>query len=340
MSKSIEGTWFEFQHPNVAEGKYWNPVCRHFSAAQWEEKVAEIASLHMKYIVLLGSALRTDTAREENGEVCCQAPYDIMESYFPTDIYPAADMSCRNPLETLLAAADKYDIHVFVSCGYYGNYLRPYDNMVNPEVQARAFRAMEQMVELYGKHPSFYGWYLPDEACINGYFDENFIRYINTYTAKGKELLPASKMLIAPYGTNLLKADDVYIAQLERIDADIIAYQDEVGVNKSVPGQTAAYYESLRRAHDRAGRSALWADMELFTFEGDVYKSALLPSDIHRIEQQLKSISPYVDRVLCYQYMGMMNRPGTAAYCGHPDSLKLYEDYRNLFGIGSPAHER
>ena len=51
MSKSIEGTWFEFQHPNVAEGKYWNPVCRHFSAAQWEEKVAEIASLNMKYIV-------------------------------------------------------------------------------------------------------------------------------------------------------------------------------------------------------------------------------------------------------------------------------------------------
>ena len=244
-------------------------------------------------------------------------------------------MPCQNPLETLLSAADKYGIHVFVSCGYYGNYLRPYDNMVSPEVQARAFRAMEQMVELYGRHPSFYGWYLPDEACINGHFDEDFIRYINEYAARGRSLLPESKVLIAPYGTRLLQADDAYVAQLERIDADIIAYQDEVGVRKSQPEETAAFYEALRRVHDLAGRSALWADMELFGFEGEVYKSALVPVDIDRIRRQLESISPYVDTVLCYQYMGLMNRPGTKAFCGHPDSVGLYEDYRKLFGFGS-----
>lgn len=324
MIKPIQGTWFEFQHHSRVEGKYWNPICRHFSAAQWEEKIAEIASLNMKYLVLLCSSLV---------EYDVQGGEDIEESYFPTDIYPPADMPCENPLNTLLTAADKYDIKVFVSCGFYGNWKRSWENRVSPEVQARAFRAMEQMVKLYGDHPSFYGWYLPDESCINGDFNEEFITYINAYAARGRELLAGSKVLIAPYGTNLLKADDHYTAQLERIDADIIAYQDEVGVRKSEPTQTAAYYEGLRRAHDRAGRSALWADMELFDFEGEVYKSALLPADIGRVKRQLENISPYVDTILCYQYMGLMNRPGTKAFCGHPDSLGLYEDYRKLFGI-------
>lgn len=338
MLKPIEGTWFEFRHHSRVEGKYWNPVCRHFSAAQWEEKIGEIASLNMKYIVLLCSSLVEYGA---GGEDISAQPgknhsdlLNIEESYFQTDIYPPADMPCRNPLGTLLAAADKYDIKVFVSCGFYGNWRMSWENRTDPDVQARAFRAMGQMAELYGDHPSFYGWYLPDESCINGCFEEEFITYINAYAARGRELLPDSKVLIAPYGTNILKADDHYVAQLERIDADIVAYQDEVGVRKSQPGQTAAYYEALRRAHDRAGRSALWADMELFDFEGDVYKSALLPAHIRRVERQLESISPYVDRVLCYQYMGLMNRPGTTAFCGHPDSIKLYEDYRKLFGIG------
>lgn len=327
MLKPIQGTWFEFQHHSRVEGKYWNPICRHFSSAQWEEKVAEIASLGMKYIVLLCSSLVEEADPQESGFS------GIAESYFETDIYPPADFPCKKPLETLLEAADKHDIKVFVSCGFYGNWRKSYVNRIDPDVQSRAFRAMEQMTALYGSHPSFYGWYLPDEACINGYFEEDFIRYINAYTAKGHSLLPGSKVLIAPYGTNILKADEAYVEQLERIDADIIAYQDEVGVRKSEPEQTAGYYEALRRAHDKAGRSALWADMEVFQFEGDVYRSALLPADIERVRRQLENISPYVDTILCYQYMGLMNRPGTNAFCGHPDSIKLYEDYRSLLGI-------
>lgn len=326
MLKPIEGTWFEFQHHSRVEGKYWNPVCRHFDGAQWEEKVAEMASLGMKYIVLLGSALVEEADPREGFP-------GIAESYFKTDIYPPADFPCEDPIGTLLSAADEHDMKVFISCGFYGNWRRSHENRGDSEVQARAFRAMEQLAALYGSHPSFYGWYLPDEACINGYFDEGFLRYINAYSAMGHSLMPKSKVLIAPYGTNLLKADDAYVAQLERLDADIIAYQDEVGVRKSVPERTAAYYEALRRVHDRAGRSVLWADMELFDFEGDVYRSALLPAGIDRIRRQLESVSPYVDTVLCYQYLGMMNCPGTHAFCGHPDSIRLYEEYRNLFGI-------
>ncbi|MBQ3230454.1 MAG: DUF4434 domain-containing protein [Clostridia bacterium] len=311
--KPITGTWFEFQHHNIPEGKYWNPIVKGFSDAQWEAKVDEIASLGMKYIVLLTTS---------------QVYEDTAYSFYETDIYPFADIAAKDPMGALFNAADRNGIKVFVSCGYYGNWVETINNMVSPEVQARAFKSMEQVYAKYGHHESFYGWYLPDETGIYPYYDERFIKYVNDYSAFGRTIDPKLKMLIAPYGTNSLKADDKYVAQLESLDCDIIAYQDEIGVRKSLPEATGAYYEALRKAHDKAGRSALWADMEVFEFEGDVYRSALYAAAMERIDRQIKSISPYVDEILIYQYQGMFNKPGTIAYCGHPDSLKLYNDYK------------
>jgi len=153
---------------------------------------------------------------------------------------------------------------------------------------------------------------------------------VNRYSAFARTLKPGMKTMIAPYGTNMLVADDAYVKQLETMDVDIVAYQDEIGVRKSLTTQTGAYYEALRKAHDKAGRSALWADMEIFEFEGTVYESALIPAAIKRIEKQLTAISDYVDEVLVYQYLGMMNQPSTIAYCGHPDSIHFYEAYDQL----------
>ena len=63
MLKTFSGSWFEFQHHNPPEGKYWNPVCRAFSEEQWREKVREMKSLDMKYISRKGT--RDEIARYE-----------------------------------------------------------------------------------------------------------------------------------------------------------------------------------------------------------------------------------------------------------------------------------
>lgn len=311
MKKQIVGTWMEFWHHHLPEGKYWNPIVRNFSAEQWEAKVDEMASIGMKYIVLM------DTAIVYEG---------YSESYFETDIFPFAEMACKDPMGTLLNAADKNGMKVFVSCGFYGLWHNTVDNMTSPIVTERAFKAMQQLFEQYGHHESFYGWYFPDETCIEGYFDEYFINYVNAYSAHAHKIAPNTKTLIAPYGTNKLIADDKYVEQLKSLDVDIIAYQDEIGVRKSKPEDTAEYYKNLRRAHDLAGKAALWADMEVFEFEGDVYKSALIPAKWERVERQIESIAPYVDEILIYQYIGMFNKPGTIAYCGHIDSIDYYGD--------------
>ena len=318
--KPFSGTWFEFQHPNPHEGRYWNAACRSFTFDQWQEKVREIASLGMEYLVLM----------------CTSLPYEAYaESYFQTKIYPfAAGFACPDPMEALLAAADGLGMKVFVSCGFYGVWSQTLDNMTSRQVDRRAFQAMEEIYGRYGGHPSFYGWYYPDETKIAPRFGREFIDYINRYSAFLDSLDRNKKKLIAPYGTRQVAADDAYVRQLERLPVDIIAYQDEVGARKSKPEETKAYFEALRRAHDRAGRAALWCDLEAFEFEGAPLTSPLVPASIGRIKRQLESVSGLADQVLMYQYQGMFNRPGAGAFCGHPDSCALYEAYRELMEPG------
>lgn len=316
MLKPITGTWFEFHHHNLPEGVYWNPQCRRFTDKQWESKVEEMASIGLKYIVLMASAMVYP---------------DSCEAYFTTDIYPRAKMEAIDPMEALFCAADRHNMKIFVGAGFYGFWQDTINNMTDPAVTKRAFTAMEQLYAQYGHHPSFYGWYLPDELGICPYYSDEFIRYTNLYTAHGKSYSSNLQVLIAPYGTNMLKADDAFVKQLEQLNCDIIAYQDEIGVRKSTTAQTPAYYEALRKAHDRAGRAALWADMEVFEFEGEIYESALIPATMERIERQLNSLSPYVDEVLMYQYLGMFNKPDTTAFCGHPESTRLYNEYAAWF---------
>jgi hypothetical protein len=135
--------------------------------------------------------------------------------------------------------------------------------------------------------------------------------------------------MIAPYGTRVAVPDDKYVKQLDSMDVDIVAYQDEVGVRKSKVGETSAFYEGLKKAHDRAQKAAIWADMEIFEFEGAVYKSALLPASFDRVRRQMEAVSPWVDTILVYQYQGMMNKPDSAAFAGSPASTVLYTDYTN-----------
>lgn len=308
MVKHIDGTWFEFQHHNTSEGKYWNKICAGFSEEQWQIKVEEIHDTGMEYLVLMCTALNA-------------------KAYFKTDIFEPAELNCENPLHNLLSACDKHDMKVFIGGGFFGDWTQTLINMTDKKILGRTLKAIGQLAEGFGHHKSFYGWYWPDETFVNRYFGDEFINYVNTCSREARSVMPKSKILVAPYGTRVITPDDKFAGQLENLDVDIIAYQDEIGVRKTRVEESSALYEGLQKAHVKAGRSKLWADMEIFDFEGEVYKSALIPAPFERIKRQLEAVSPYVEGVLMYQYPGLMNKPGSSAFAGHETSVKLYEDY-------------
>ncbi len=308
MNRKIDGTFFEFHHHNIPEGKYWNPAIDRFTGAQWREKVREIASLGMEYIVVMATALY---------EKC----------YFKSSVFPFADIPCADPIEELLCEADACGVKVFLGNGFYGDWRKANFNITSKEVVDRSFRAMEEIAELYAHHQSFYGWYFPDETCIILKYSKDFMKYVNLCSSRCHQLTPDKKTLIAPYGTNLVFANNRFIRQLTELDVDFIAYQDEVGVKKTKVDHTKRLFEKLKIAHDKAGRSELWADIELFDFEGMVYQSALIPASFERIQKQIENVAPYADKILGYQYLGIMNPANSDAFAGHPNSATLYENY-------------
>jgi len=305
--KPIRGSWFEFQHHATVEGVDWNPALVRFTAEEWDAKVKEIAEAGMEYVVLMATAA-------------------YYRSFYETQIYPKWQLECADPLEAVLSAADKYKVKFFVGAGFYGNW-ESEKVITDPVAAKKRLQSLGELVKLYGHHPSFYGWYWPDEACINPYYSEDFITYVNALSHEARRLKPQALIMIAPYGTRIVTPDDNYVRQLDTLDVDIVAYQDEVGVRKSKVTETAKFYEGLRKAHDRSKKARIWADVEIFEFEGEVYGSALIPASFDRVLRQLEAVSPWVDEILVYQYLGMMNKPGSAAFAGNPQSAKLYSDY-------------
>ena len=307
--KPISGSWFEFQHHNTVEGVDWNPECVRFITAQWQAKIQEIAGTGMEYLVLMETAL-------------------YCRSFYNSRIYAKWQLQCSDPLEAVLDAADKYRIKFFIGGGFYGDWTSP-ATISDPVAQKQRLQSLEEVVRIYGHHPSFYGWYWPDEAWLKPRFSPEFITYVNTLSRRARQLKPNAPIMIAPYGTRMVIPDDAYVRQLDAMDVDIVAYQDEVGVRKSKATETSAFYEGLRKAHHRAQKAKIWADVEIFDPQGAPYKSALMPAPFERVLRQLEAVSPWVDEILVYQYQGMMNKPGSLAFAGCPASTRLYTDYQN-----------
>lgn len=308
MARGLDGTFFDFHHHNTAEGKYFNPALDSFAEADWRQKVREIAEIKMEYIIIMATAL-----------------FD--HCYFDSEVFPRADIPCADPIEAVLDEADKLGIKVFLGNGFYGDWTKPGVNITSEEVLNRTFRAMDELAKKYSHHESFYGWYFPDEVCILLHFSKKFINYVNLCSKHCREITPGRKTLIAPYGTNLTLTNSYYVDALASLDVDFIAYQDEIGVQKTRVWQSERIFARLKKAHDKAGRAALWADIELFKFEGMVYKSALLPADFSRVQRQIENVSPYVDKIIGYQYTGLMNPKGSPSFAGHESSAKFYDEY-------------
>lgn len=310
----LQGSWMDFQHQNPFDGNHWNDATRAFTAAQWAGKVAEMAALGLEYVVIMSAALDN-------------------KSFYPSAWMPNWNLACEDPIRAVLESARAHGLKVFVSAGFYGHTTEETSDA--SDYLEWHQRLTTELRDRYKAYSSFYGWYVPNEAAIQGHFSSSYMAFMEEFAPFLKTLDPSKKVLIAPYGTNMVAEDDRYVSQLRGLGAagvDFIAYQDEVGVRKTEVEQLVGIYSRLRSLHDRAAEGsakapALWADMEVFEFEGETYASPLIPTSLDRIRRQLANLAPYVDTILCYQTHGLLNPPDSAQFCGHPDSARLWNEY-------------
>jgi len=307
-TKPIIGSWFEFEHHNQLGARYWNQALPRFTTEQWKTLVFEMHEIGLEYLSLLSVA------------------YDG-KAYYPSALQPRHDFVCEDPLEAVLSAADECGIKFFVSNDYWADWTQVEQAMKDETIWRIREKGMEEIAEKYSHHKSFYGWYYPNESELRPIFDDFAVEYVNRCSKIARSLTPHALTMVSPYGTQYIRMNDPYIRQLEQLDVHIIAYQDEVGVHKIKVGETGKHFEDLYKMHAKAGRARLWADVEIFDFENEIYRSPGIPASFERVLRQIADVSPYVEHIMIYQYEGMMNKPGTSAFAGHKDSEKLYSDY-------------
>jgi hypothetical protein len=260
-------------------------------------------------------------------------------AFYDTPLLPKAEqLACQDPIEALLSAADEHGVKFFMSCDWYGAW-HGIETLNQPEAVRPRLQMMGEIAQRYGHHASFFGWYWANEAYLTPYFPEAFLEYVHTCSQEARRLLPKTKTLIAPYNTHLAVNDDRFVRQLAALDVDIVAYQDEVGCLRMSPESSERAFATLRAAHDRAPQRQLWADVETFAWEGppNRQESPLIPAPFARIEAQLAAVGPYVEKVLIYQYQGLLSKPGGKALAGHPDAPKLYTAYVQWLRANFPA---
>jgi hypothetical protein len=89
--------------------------------------------------------------------------------------------------------------------------------------------------------------------------------------------------------------------------------------------------ERLRRPLKDAG-VALWANCEVFIFERTPSGRYLtLPGPVDRVIEQVRLQASLVDKLICYQYQGLMNRRTKLVNIGHASVDNFYREYKRFF---------
>jgi len=308
----ITGSFFDFKHHSHFDGKYWSDKAALFTDEDWKLKIRELSELGMDTVVIMSVALHG-------------------KAFYKSEIFPKYEIAVDDPLRSVLEQAGELNMDVFVSVGWVTE--QGVDFPTEDWQVEKSAEVIRELNDNYGAFKSFKGWYLLYESGIRVYFDDKCDDRLEKISGHIKGI-SRKPILIAPFVTGQPPNDEKYLTQLKRLGADIFAYQDSIGVRWRKPEDTTAMYKNLSEIHSRAGIK-LWTDLEVFEFEGEVYKSGLIPADIERIKKQLANECAYVEKILCYQVHGLMDKPGSPRPLGVPGARKLYADYlayRNTVG--------
>lgn len=314
-TKRIDGAWFGFYHWSEAEGKYWNAELKKATDTQWEEMMADQSKLDMN-IIVIQDVIRNPDNYAGKHKIETEGYKGL--PYYPSNIIPGRfPLTAHDPLEAVLASADKNGMNVFVGVGSYAWF-----DFTNGSLEWHKKLADELWVK-YGHHDSFYGWYVSEEqdgSLGDEQARKDIVHFFKEFKAYVNKIAPDKPVMLATNSHNLRGAEDTYRKLLPNLDI-LCPFAFHRMLPTDLTGEQAA--AKLQELCNEAG-SHLWMDMEIFDFaEGN----ALVPRSIDGVISDLHRF-PNFEKILCYQYPGLLNSPSASIKPGGPNTVKLYSDYK------------
>ena len=331
----IGGAWAGIVHFSEVEGRPWNSQIKKMTDDQWRQLVRGMHGIQMDIIVIeevLRFAMVTEdpaTNRIVGGHNFERDGYPGM-AFYPSKLYPRrAPIAAKDPIEAVLSEADKLDMSVLMGVGTYA--WRDY----TPGSLKWHKNVADELWQMYGRHPSFYGWYVSEEVNGNlaGEGDiqqrrREIVDFFRDFTAHVRRLAPDKPVMLAPNCLGVRGSEDTYRKLLPNLDilCPFCFHRMPPG---DLTGEEAA--NLLQKLCDETG-SHLWMDMETFVFP----TGELVPRPIAGLVTDLRRF-PNFEKILCFQYPGILTAPDATPRLGGDEAVKLYEDYKKYLAGGFPT---
>ena len=311
----IDGAWCGLYHWSEEEGRLWNSELKKFTEEDWKQLVRSMHGIGMDVIVL------QELFRNQE----YYGKHDIPEegyhgrAFYPSALYPGRmELACGDPAEAVFSAADELGMSVLPGIGMYAWF------DFTPHSLDWHCRVACEVWKRYGHHKSFYGWYISEEVFgdlnLKTKTPEEIVSFFRTFRQLRDELNPALPVMLAPNCFGVPAALGAW-EQLAK-ELDIIC---PFGFNRMPEGDLKAEDAiALMQSIADKGGAHLWLDMEIFLFHED---SALYPRPADEIFYELEHYRGF-EKVLCYQFPGLLNAPGSRLIPGGENTVKLYCDYQ------------
>lgn len=252
-----------------------------------------------------------------------------------------------DPTKIILDYAKDNGMQVFVGLKYdtrwYGNWR---DQKYLEQVAADNKQLAKQLWERYGKNRAFAGWYVPQEMWNEDYNAqelEQLSRFFRDVGDECRKLAPGKPVAVSPYfnpGFGFLGADAFaqrYAQFLKGAGLNVVMLQDSVGARTIDPEEfedkLLPFYRALQAAVQQNG-AEFWGNAESFEIvPNQPDENKLQPTEPARLAKQINAGSPYVRKLVTFDFFHYMNPHGfTYGDVNYRDRQKrLYEGYKSLF---------
>ena len=275
--KIIEGTFLQF----------WASM-REVSATQWAKELDAMRAAKMHTIILQWT----------------QA--DGTNLFEPPDPFP-----------TILDMAHGRGMRVVFGLRHDGRWWREWGSAEYLREEARESVTLAREVHRrYGEHPAFAGFYIPYELWDGSFTDvqvENLRAMLRSISRACRQMASGKPVLLAPFFAGLLspeRFEQLWVKLLQGRAVDVVALQDGVGArgwDEQIEQRVPPYFAAMQKAC-RAQGVKLWCDLECFRLtNANPSRPEFAPANAERVIRQLRVVSPYVERVVTFDFYHYMS---------------------------------
>lgn len=239
---------------------------------------------------------------------------------FPSKTLPDLMPVYDDLAETFFSLADEIGLKVFFGTYDSGHYWQKRTWWREVEIN-QAF--LDEVVERYGHHPSFAGWYLTHET------GKNHAHIIELFNGIGRHCrqLRDVPILISPYpqgakqpGEHSLTLDESFdhwnrIFEATQGAFDICAFQDGQVHYEELP----RFQEGIRELGDKFNL-AIWANVESFDRDMPI---KFPPADWRNLRYKLETAAQSAEKIITFEFAHFMS-----PHSCYPAAHRLFDRYR------------